>query len=70
MDIRAIIDYLGNDWISVKDRIVTALGSDIDLLNATNASILNRSGKQMRPMLALLMAKACSESGPTDSTVT
>jgi octaprenyl-diphosphate synthase len=70
MDIRAIIDYLGKDWISVKDRIVTALGSDIDLLNATNASILNRSGKQMRPMLALLMAKACSESGPTDSTVT
>ena len=70
MDIRAITDYLGKDWISVKDRIVTALGSDIDLLNATNASILNRSGKQMRPMLALLMAKACSESGPTDSTVT
>ena len=70
MDIKAITEYLGTDWTAVRERIVSALGSDISLLNMTNASILERSGKQMRPMLALLMAGACSEGGPTDSTIT
>ncbi|MBQ8837953.1 MAG: polyprenyl synthetase family protein [Bacteroidales bacterium] len=60
MDIKAIQEYLGEDWLSVKNTILKALQSDIDLLNSTNGSILSHSGKQMRPMLALLMAKACS----------
>lgn len=63
MDIKAIQNYLGEDWKSVRDVICSVLESDIDLLNSTNASILSHSGKQMRPMLSLLMAMACS-SGP------
>ena len=60
MDIKAIREYLGADWTAVKDRISTALHSDIDLLNATNSSILSNSGKQLRPLLALFIARACS----------
>lgn len=60
MDIKAIKEYLGVDWLAVQNQIVTSLKSDIGLLNATNDSILSHSGKQLRPMLALLMAKACS----------
>lgn len=69
MDIKAIQEYLGEDWMSVKERISNALRSDIELLNSTNDSILSHSGKQMRPMLTLLMARACSCGKVTDATV-
>ena len=60
MDIKTIKEYLGVDWLAVQNRIVSSLKSDIGLLNSTNDSILAHSGKQLRPMLSLLMAKACS----------
>ena len=60
MDIRAVKEYLGQDWLSVQERIASALESDISLLNSTNASILSQSGKQLRPMLALMFARACT----------
>lgn len=63
MDIRSIKEFLGHDWTSVQESIYTSLGSDIELLNVTNRSILAHSGKQMRPMMALLMAKACKGGG-------
>ena len=69
MDIKAIQEYLGNSWVAVGERIKAALHSDIDLLNSTNESILSHSGKQMRPMLGLLMARACSSDVTTDSTI-
>lgn len=69
MDIKAVQEYLGKDWIAVKERINSALLSDIALLNSTNESILSHSGKQMRPMLALLIARACSAGQVSDSTI-
>ena len=40
------------------------------LLNMTNDSILSHSGKQMRPMLSLIVARACSQGSPAcDATV-
>ena len=69
MDIKAIQEYLGESWSAVGERIRMALNSDIDLLNSTNESILSHSGKQMRPMLGLLMARACSSDITTDSTI-
>ena len=60
MDIKSIQESLGADWTAVKECISSALESDIDLLNSTNGMILSHSGKQMRPLLSLLMAKACS----------
>ena len=70
MDIRSIREYLGQDWSAVQERIASALESDIQLLNATNRSILSNSGKQMRPMLSLIVARACSQGSPAcDATV-
>lgn len=69
MDIKSVREYLGKDWDSVKDKIESALVSDIDLLNAANSSILSNSGKQLRPLLALLVARACSCHEVSESTV-
>ena len=69
MDIKAIQDFLGEAWLLTKRRISRTLESDIALLNSTNESILSHSGKQMRPMLTLLMARACSPAGINDATV-
>ncbi len=60
MDIKAIKEYLGKDWTAVQERIASALNSDIQLLNSTNGMILSNSGKQLRPLLSLAMARACS----------
>ena len=68
MDIKAIKEFLGQDWEKVQEKISSTLASDIDLLNSTNAIILSQSGKQMRPMLALLMASACSGGHIADAT--
>ncbi|MBQ2372735.1 MAG: polyprenyl synthetase family protein, partial [Bacteroidales bacterium] len=69
MDIKVVQEYLGKDWTAVKERINSALCSDIALLNSTNESILSHSGKQMRPMLGLLVARACSAGAVSDSTI-
>lgn len=68
MDIGIIKKYLGSDWTEVHNRIEGALHSDIDLLDQTNGSILKSSGKQLRPMLALVFARACSGK-VTDATI-
>lgn len=64
-----ILKYIDSDWKAVQSRMSSALLSDIDLLNSTNDSILSNSGKQLRPLLALLFAKLCSGSDVTDATV-
>ena len=40
--------------------IVSVLRSDIELLNYTNNSILSNSGKQLRPLMAILFARLCA----------
>lgn len=62
MDIKTVTDFLGSDWTDVQELISGALTSDIELLNETNASILSHGGKQLRPMLSLLVARACLKS--------
>ena len=63
MDISTVKEYLGAEWTAVQERIAGSLESDIELLNQTNRSILAHSGKQLRPILALLAARACSADG-------
>ncbi len=53
------LSILGEDWKAVEDLIASSLASDISLLDNLNASLLENSGKKLRPMLSLLMAKAC-----------
>lgn len=60
MDINNLKKYLGGDWEAVQERIGASLESDISLLNKTNESILSNSGKQLRPLLSLVMARACA----------
>lgn len=69
MDIKSVREYLGKDWEAVKEKIETSLMSDIALLNATNSSILSNSGKQLRPLLALLVARACSGHKISEATI-
>ena len=69
MDIKSVREYLGSDWVSVRERIESSLMSDIDLLNATNTSILYNSGKQLRPLLSLLIARVCSGHQISEATV-
>ena len=69
MDINGIREYFGKDWVDVTARIENILDSDIDLLNSTNASILSHSGKQLRPLLALVFARACSAEGISEATI-
>ena len=69
MDIKSVREYLVKDWEAVVEKIETSLMSDIDLLNSTNSSILSNSGKQLRPLLALLIARACSGHRISEATV-
>lgn len=69
MDIRQVRDFVGGDWTSVQERIATSLQCDINLLNMTNESILSNSGKQLRPLLTLLFARACSGGHVTEATI-
>lgn len=69
MNIKSVREYLGDDWKAVKEKIETSLMSDIALLNSTNSTILSNSGKQLRPLLALLIARACSGHQISEATV-
>ena len=64
MDIKTLKEYLGQDWIAVQNCISSALKSDISLLNSTNGSILSNSGKQLRPLLSLVLARAFKPGEP------
>ena len=55
---KEIQEFLGKDWTRVQDLIRGALATDIGLLNTTNDNLLSHSGKMLRPVLTLLMARA------------
>lgn len=59
-----VIEWLGDDWIAVVDLIRSALRSDVQLLNMVNENVLSHSGKMLRPMLSILVARALGTPGP------
>lgn len=59
MTLDEIKDFLGQDWKDTDALIRSSLESDISLLNTTNKAILDHSGKQLRPIVSLLVARAC-----------
>lgn len=69
MDLNEIKSFLGDDWKKVLEKIDEQLGSDIEVLDSTNRQILSHSGKQLRPMLSLLVARACSADRITEASV-
>lgn len=58
---------LGKDWDKFLTGIRQYLSSDIDLLNSVNQNLLLNSGKQVRPLMALLVARACASHVTDDS---
>lgn len=69
MDRGTILEYLGGDWNKFEALMNTSLTSDIKLLNDINFSILEHSGKKLRPMMSLLMAKACGDGTLTEDSI-
>ena len=63
MDAAALQAYAGKQMERVFHLMEETLSSDIALLNATNASILDGGGKRIRPLLTLLAAGASGEAG-------
>lgn len=55
-----IREFLAEDWSAFQQLFVSLLHSSMPLLNKINGYLFERSGKQLRPMLALLTAKACN----------
>lgn len=53
-----IRQFLGEDWVRTDALMARYLASDIRLLDRTNASLLEGSGKKIRPLLCLLVARA------------
>ncbi len=53
--------FLGKDWMDTDALIRSSLKSDIGLLDKTNEAILSHSGKQLRPLVSLLVARACGQ---------
>ncbi len=62
MDIEKAKTFLGQDWIDFEIVFKSELNSEIPLLNKVNKYLFSRSGKQIRPLLTLLAARAASVS--------
>lgn len=60
MTLEEVRTFLGKDWDETDSLIRSSLRSDIELLDATNTAILSHSGKQLRPLISLLVARACA----------
>ena len=59
-----LLAYLKPGLEQVENFITAALRSDIELLDSTNRSLREHPGKMMRPMLALLVARAAGPATP------
>ncbi|MGN0201626.1 MAG: polyprenyl synthetase family protein [Candidatus Cryptobacteroides sp.] len=69
MNISEIKSFLGQDWTDAQDLLRESLDSDIALLNTTNEAILANGGKQLRPILGLLVARACGNGCTTRDSI-
>ena len=59
--------YLAENWSDFQAVIASSLSSDIELLNKLNQSMLANSGKQLRPLMSILMARAISGKSNADT---
>jgi len=63
VDFKTIQTLASADMQSVDDLIQRRLQSDVVLVNQLSHYIINSGGKRLRPMIALLMARACGYNG-------
>ncbi len=69
MDLNLIRETVRDEWSRVESLITEALNSDIDILNQINGYVLSHSGKQLRPLLSLVVARACSGGHTTEASL-
>ncbi len=60
MDNSIITARLGSDWEKLGVLMKDVLSTDVSLLDGINASLLAGSGKMLRPILTLYIARACN----------
>ena len=63
MDIRQVRHFLGEDWKKVEALFEETLHSDVHLLGRTHGYIRSNQGKMLRPVLSLLVSRACGTPG-------
>ncbi|MBO4475231.1 MAG: polyprenyl synthetase family protein [Bacteroidales bacterium] len=63
MNRESIISLLGGTWTAYSELIRDSLRSDIPLLEKVNSDLLSNGGKQIRPMLSLLVSSALGQPG-------
>ena len=69
MNLADVKAYLGEDWTNTEKKIRESLFSNVPLLSETNEKLLRHPGKQLRPILCLLIARACGSGKVTDDTI-
>ncbi|MFA5848731.1 MAG: polyprenyl synthetase family protein [Bacteroidales bacterium] len=62
MEIKGINSNIDKDWQSFQKIMKENLESSSSLLNTINSYLLDNKGKQIRPLLSILSAKACGQS--------
>lgn len=63
MNFTSILKLVSDDMEAVNCLIQQRLKSDVVLVNQLSTYIINSGGKRMRPLLALLIARACDYNG-------
>lgn len=63
MEFKEIQALIADDMAKVNSLIQESLKSDVVLINQLSHYIISNGGKRLRPMLALLAARACAYSG-------
>lgn len=68
MDFKAIQALTANDMAKVNETIHAQLNSDVSLINQLGFYIISGGGKRLRPLLAVLSAKALGYQGSHHTT--
>ena len=63
MSIEVVQELAKNDFQAVNAKILTALQSDVVLINQIGRYIVSSGGKRLRPLIALLSARAAGYQG-------
>lgn len=61
MDIKEVKIELGKDWSGYQDVLVSALNNKNAFVSKINKYLIDNAGKQLRPVLSLLAARACGQ---------
>ncbi len=61
MDIEVVKRELDKDWSGYQEVLVSALSNDNAFVSKINKYLIDNAGKQLRPVLSLLAARACGE---------